>query len=278
MISEPIQPSIRPLILATAGLLALAILGTALGFVFLPETPTSLTAIPQSLAWSMIAASALFMLTSWLVLRSAAKNASPIVFILAILLGWYGLVVLIGQFGGFAARWLFVPNIVWAFILLATVIRRLNASPGFGRLAEALPVNRLINLQVFRVMGVGFISLYIMKLLPGAFALPTGLGDVLVGLSAPLVAYFYLTRKPLGRRLAIIWNYLGIADLIMSITLGLLTYPEPLQVIPTTVSNGPIAQFPLVLVPVFAVPLSILLHLLTLRRLRLDFLPPNRYH
>lgn len=260
----------RPSIVITVGLLLVAILGTASGFVFLPETGAALTAIPRPVVLSMVAASALFMVASWLVLRPSAKSASLSTAIIMILLGWYAMVVLISALGGFAARPLFVPNIIWAFVFLATAIRRLAARPSFQLLAENLPASRLINLQVFRVMGVGFISLYIMGFLPGAFALPTGLGDVLVGVSAPIVAYFYLTGKPWTGRLAIVWSYLGIADLMMSISLGVLTYPEPLQIIPTTVSNGPIAQFPLVLVPVFAVPLSLLLHLLTLRRLSIS--------
>ena len=105
-------------------------------------------------------------------------------------------------------------------------------------------------------------------ILPGFFAIPTGLGDVFIGLTAPLVAFFVYKKGKSAVNLALIWNYLGIADLVMAITLGILTYSWLYQAVPTDVASNPIAQFPLIIIPVFAVPLSILLHLFTIRNLR----------
>ena len=189
--------------------------------------------------------------------------------VLAGLAIWYGAIVVLGEKGLFTARPLIAPNMIFAFIAFFYFIRRVYASPDLQRIFEAIPVSWLMNVQVFRVMGVGFLTLYMTKILPGEFAIPTGVGDILVGITGPIVAYIYNLQKSYSRKLAIWWNYLGIADLILAISLGILTYPPfkflDFQFIPTEISNEPIALFPLVIIPLFAVPLSILLHLFSLR-------------
>lgn len=80
-------------------------------------------------------------------------------------------------------------------------------------------------------MGYGFINFWSLGLLPGEFALPTGYGDVIVGLLAPVVAFIYYKRAFYAKKVAILWNYLGIADLVLSITLGN-------SYLPSTVSNA----------------------------------------
>jgi hypothetical protein len=86
-----------------------------------------------------------------------------------------------------------------------------------------------------------------------------------VGLSAPLVALAY-ARNPLrnaGRVKA--WNAFGILDLIVAVTTGFITSPSAL--FSYEPPNELITVFPLVLIPVYLVPLSILLHLASLKKL-----------
>ncbi len=64
------------------------------------------------------------------------------------------------------------------------------------------------------------------------------------------------------------WNLLGIADLIVAVTTGFLTSPSPLQVLALDRPNELISWFPLAMIPVFLVPLSLLLHLASLQKLR----------
>jgi hypothetical protein len=70
-----------------------------------------------------------------------------------------------------------------AVALLATripVISRIVADPGTpARLA--LP-------QTLRVVGVAFLVVLALGKLPAGFAIPAGLGDIAVGVAAPLVA------------------------------------------------------------------------------------------
>ena len=183
---------------------------------------------------------------------------------------WYVTVVFLGSIEFFAARPLFAPNIIFAFILLFFAMKKILSIPSLQEAFRRVPLHWVFMVQTFRVMGVGFLTLYFMKVLPGEFAIPTGVGDVFIGISAPLVAYLYTLKRSYSKKVAILWNYLGIADLTMAISLGILTYSNPFQVIPTEIPNDHIALSPLIIIPVFAVPLSLLLHLFSLKVLKKD--------
>ena len=64
------------------------------------------------------------------------------------------------------------------------------------------------------------------------------------------------------------WNLLGIADLVVAVGTGFVTGQSPLQLAAFDNPNDLISVFPLVLIPVYLVPLSILLHLASLTKLR----------
>lgn len=224
--------------------------------------------LPNLFASANFFAALLFLGSAWFVLRKGFKNKKTSLFLLGGLVAWYAAVVFLGRAGFFGANLLFVPGIMLAFILLSVAIKKLLSVASLQEAFQKVPLHWVFAVQTFRVMGVGFLALYSMKVLPGEFAIPTGVGDVLIGISAPLVAYLYARRTSYARALAIFWNYLGIADLAMAISLGILTYSKPFQTIPTEIPNDPIALYPLIIIPVFAVPLSLLLHLFSLRALR----------
>ena len=232
------------------------------------ESISSIGEAPSFFASANLFAALLFFGSAWFVVRKGFKDKKTSLLVLGGLVAWYAAVVFLGRAGFFGSRPLFAPNIMLAFIMLFFAIKKLLSVVSLQEAFQAIPLHWVFVVQTFRVMGVGFLTLYFMKVLPGEFAIPTGVGDVLIGISAPLVAYLYTRHTSYSRKLAIFWNYLGIADLVMAISLGILTYSKPFQTIPTEIPNDPIALYPLVIIPVFAVPLSLLLHLFSLRVLR----------
>src|SRR5229473_1145316 len=101
--------------------------------------------------------------------------------------------------------------------------------------------------------------------LPGVFALPAGVGDVLVGVLAVPVALLLQSGARSGRAAAHAWNVLGIVDLLVAIAIGALTTSGRLAV---ATPNTATRSYPLVMIPAFAVPLSLILHALSLRQLQ----------
>jgi hypothetical protein len=71
-----------------------------------------------------------------------------------------------------------------------------------------------------------------------------------------------------ARSLGRTWNIVGILDLVVAVTTGFLTAPSVMQVLALDRPNELITAYPLVMIPAFMVPLSIILHALSLWKLR----------
>jgi hypothetical protein len=155
---------------------------------------------------------------------------------------------------------IFLPVIVGVPILLR--------SKRIGEVLDAMPASWLIGLQVYRVFGGIFLVGWARGVIPGLFALPTGIGDVTTGLLALPVAYLLASRNGDALRSAIAWNIFGLVDFTIAVGIGLSTAPGPFQVIVPSIPNTGVGLYPTVLIPAFAVPSSILLHVLSLRQLR----------
>jgi len=147
------------------------------------------------------------------------------------------------------------PRIPVALSATLLVGYLLLLSPTFRRIIAAVPQHWLIGIQVFRILGAVWLVSYFAGGLPGLFALPAGIGDVATGLVAPFVAYAWYRGKPYARSAAIAWNLFGMADLVNAVVLATLT------------GAGAGIVFPLVLIPAYGVPRSLLIHSYSLIRL-----------
>jgi hypothetical protein len=150
------------------------------------------------------------------------------------------------------------------------------ASRGFRQFVLSLNPVALTIVQTWRVGGITFVVLEAFHLLPAVFALPAGLGDFAIGVTAPLVA-FYLAQ---GRQKNsfILWNILGVIDLLNAVTLGVLSAPTP-GILRSAVSTDAMTVLPLSLIPTFAVPLLLILHIISIAQaLRWQTGTANRLH
>jgi hypothetical protein len=135
-------------------------------------------------------------------------------------------------------------------------------SDAFRQFVLALDPRTLTFLQAWRIAGLTFLALYTYGLLPGRFALPAGWGDIAIGATAPLVA----TRlaNPAHRKSFILWQLLGIADLVTAVTMG--TTARVIE--PHGIATSPMTVLPLSLIPTFAVPLLFILHIICIAQAR----------
>jgi hypothetical protein len=124
----------------------------------------------------------------------------------------------------------------------------------------------LIRLNVWRLVGVVFVALMFANQVPALWALPAGLGDVAIGATAFWVAS--RLDAPGGTRRAVIFNLLGLLDLVVAVGLGMTMSPGPTQLFKLSPSAEVLTHFPLVLVPTFLVPLATVLHVVSLWQLR----------
>ena len=155
-------------------------------------------------------------------------------------------------------------------IQLVTALAILSACLWLSPTLRGLLRNQknLIRLNVWRLEGALFLALMFTGQVPALWAIPAGVGDVLIGAAAfPVAARL---DAPGGRRRAIVFNLLGALDLVVAVGLGITVNPGPAQLFHTTPGAEMLTRFPLALVPGFLVPLAFMVHFVSLWQLRSD--------
>ncbi len=184
---------------------------------------------------------------------------------------WFGLSAYAGLNGVFAAG----PDSVFRPVLLsmagpvAIFLAAYAVSSRFRATVLAHDMRLLTSLQHWRVVGFAFILLYAGGVLPGVFAWPAGIGDVLIGLTTPLVLLALDRRPGFARGPAfIIWNVLGLLDFVVAgFVATLASGAVPGVVAAGGLTSAPMEVWPLFLFPSFFVPLFIFAHLSVLFQL-----------
>jgi len=187
--------------------------------------------------------------------------------VLLVLAIWLLLVVSLGAKGVFLGR-PGEPPLAMAISFIAPLLgffAWLRVSPAFREFILSLDLRLIAGMQAWRFAGLGFLFLYAYEVLPGAFALPAGLGDMAVGFAAPWMV-FGLARDPdfAASAAFIRWNWLGILDLVVALGLG----ASLAMAAPGTIGTAPMATLPLLIVPAFLVPLFLMLHAAALMQSR----------
>lgn len=181
-----------------------------------------------------------------------------------ILAVWAGLAAVIGVTGiaSSAPGAVFQPIAVTAFVPVLLFLLAYLVSPRFKAFVLAQDIARLTTFQHWRVVGFSFLLLYAHGVLPGAFAWPAGVGDVLIGLAAPLVmARIAADRHFIFSRRFAAYHLLGLLDFAVAVTAAALAsgaFPA-IQAGPLT--SAPMEVWPLNIIPSFFVPVFIILHL-----------------
>lgn len=182
------------------------------------------------------------------------------------LFAWLAVAIGLGLGGFYVASRNAVPTIEFGILVpIVLGIALYLTVPAVRDLVGRLPHAWLVGVQLYRAGGAIFLVLWLDGHLPGIFALPAGIGDVLVGVTAPVAAYMYVRHR--AHRALFAWNILGLTDLAIALATGFLTTPSRFQMFAVDAPNLLVTQFPLVIIPTFIVPLSILLHLASIARL-----------
>ena len=188
--------------------------------------------------------------------RSTPASRTTLVVTAYVVLAWF-LLVLSGSVLGIFAQsplvfYLTVGGPVVLFLagyLLSKVFR------GFVRSLVGDPWG-ITALQVYRVLGVSMAIQALKHALPAMFGLPAGFGDLFIGVTALLAAAAWSSGGRVGKGVFVLWNVLGLLDLIIAVSTGVLAAFT--QFGPVTMA--PMRLYPLSLVPAFGVPLAFLLH------------------
>ena len=135
-------------------------------------------------------------------------------------------------------------------------------------LSLSLDLRLLTAMQAWRVVGAMFLVLMSFGLLPGTFAWPAGIGDLIVGTYAPFVVLTMSRRTPGWQKHIVLLNVLGLLDFVGAIGGGVLSGSSPIGLLRGDVTADIMQELPLSMIPTFAVPFWIVLHLISLIKLR----------
>jgi hypothetical protein len=202
--------------------------------------------------------------------RWSTRDRRQVVWIATVLpVGWFFAALFLSWSGFYGGADDQIPTIQYGvFIPILLGVALFWRWGTFQRAIEAVPQQWIVSVQLFRAEGAIFLILYAVHRPPGVFAWPAGLGDVIVGLLAPVVGLAYAYSPRHATALLRAWNLFGIGDLLVVVATGFLTSSSRFQMLAMSSPNVLISAFPLVMIPAFLVPLAVLLHLASLRKLR----------
>lgn len=173
---------------------------------------------------------------------------------------WLGAATLIGASGALAA--MRAGPLVLGIILTMIAIAATTQFTSVRSAVDAIPLRILIGIHALRFIGIAFLVLSARGELSPVFGQRAGWGDVVVAAIAVVLAVTGVRANGLRRRQVLAWNTLGMLDLLLAVvTAGV--------IIARGDSPGmePLLQLPLILVPIFAVPVLLATHVAVFRRL-----------
>jgi hypothetical protein len=157
---------------------------------------------------------------------------------------------------------------VWGLLPTLIVIIALFITKGGRQFVDGLPLAPLTYLNTIRIfVELVLWLLYFYKTIPRLMTFEGRNFDILAGITAPLVAYYGISRGKLSRSMLILWNLICLGLLLNVVVNGLLSAPTPLQVFAPDQPNKAIFYFPFNWLPSFIVPLIFFGHFVCLRQL-----------
>ena len=199
-----------------------------------------------------------------------ALRKKRVAFVAIGLLAWFVYTYLIGQ-SGILENLEMPPRfplllVAPAFIFTAVLLYRNRNS----RVISAIPKSWTIYYQTFRILVESlFLASVSVGLLHPEATLEGYNYDMLMGISAPIIAYLVFKAGVLPEKIAVTWNYIGLVVLASVIFVFVTTTYFP-SIWGSAESLAPkeLTTFPFVLVPSFLMPSAVFMHILSIMRLR----------
>lgn len=160
------------------------------------------------------------------------------------------------------------PRMFIVLIAPLPVVVWLTFRPGFRPILDKTPGSWLIYIQSFRVIVELLLWLmFILGIAPIQMTFEGLNFDILVGLTAPLFAYFIYTKRKWSTKLLIYWNFAGLLLLGNIVTIAILSFPTPLRQFMNDPPNTALAEFPFIWLPGILVVIAYSMHFFSLRKL-----------
>jgi uncharacterized membrane protein (DUF485 family) len=193
------------------------------------------------------------------------KMVYPIVIIFFIL---YLVYIALASFNGWFNQIFLPPKVLlfttfpFAFLLFAVVLN----TKVYKTILDNATLQSIVKLHVFRLIGVFFLLLAIHNSLPKPFAYIAGIGDMLTAVSSIFVVKAIQNKKSYAKKLTYWWNVFGTVDILFTaIAANVLT---KISIDTGAMGVDTLAVFPFCIIPAFAPPMILFLHLAIFKKLK----------
>lgn len=157
---------------------------------------------------------------------------------------------------------------LFGIIPTMVVIVALFVSQKGKQLLNSLSITWLTWIHVVRIpVELTLFWLYIHQAVPELMTFEGRNFDILAGITAPLIAYFGITKGLLSKTMLLVWNIFCLILLGNIVINGFLSAPTPLQQFAFNQPNIALLYFPFSWLPTFIVPVVLFAHLTAIRQL-----------
>lgn len=197
------------------------------------------------------------------------KTRQKIFLTVASIIGIWTILLLILSNNGFFADFTHLPPRPGVTLLIPLPFVLLFAFSKKGTLLlQSIPSHWLIYMQSFRIaVELLLLLAFIGGRLPVQMTFEGRNFDIVTGLLALPVGYWVATRRTYGKKLAIVFNVIGMLLLLNILVIAVLSMPTPIRYFMNEPANTLVADFPFILLPGVLVPVAYGLHILSLRQL-----------
>ncbi len=223
--------------------------------------------------WLAIAFSLAILVPPFMITRCAYTYApaqykkSTLMVVAGFFILYFGYILLLAKTGAYTTvslppKILLITTLPYA-ILLFGIVYRLKITQ---TIVHHTPVSALISLHIFRLVGLTFILLAVYEALPSLFSWLAGTGDVLTAVSSIWVAKKVSEKSASTKKIAWFWNTFGLLDII--ITALLANVLTKISIDTGAMGVDTLTKIPYCIIPAFAPPTIIFLHLLIYQKLK----------
>ncbi len=180
----------------------------------------------------------------------------------------YFLYVIVASLNGVFDK-VFFPPIILLFttfplkIFLFAIVMNLAI---YKLILNNLAIEDIVKVHIFRLIGVFFLIFAFHKVLPLFFAIVAGLGDVITAITSIYVAKCLKNKTHNAKKLTFIWNTFGLVDIVFTAVSAIVL--TKISIDTGAMGVDTLAFFPYCLIPAFAPPTIIFLHVAIYKKLK----------
>lgn len=181
---------------------------------------------------------------------------------------WMGVTALLGFTGFYRNYEAFPPRFMFLLPLGLLFVVIFSLTPKGKLFMQGLDSEWLTLLHTVRIpVEVVLYYVFLAGLIPDLMTFEGYNFDIISGVTAPIVYYFYFVKQKLSKGFLLFWNFLCLGLLANILTIALLSAKTPFQQLAFHQSNIGVTYFPFVWLPAVIVPIVLFSHIASIYQL-----------